>query len=157
MKIRLATLWRVPAFCALAGHLCSYAVICFGRYVFIEKVVGPDGVVQGSIDPVRSLLFNIMLFVLFLLLGGLLAFRGMTRAEVAASAAIFAGFSLVMTVLQICVPDLSSSIAWSLAQLQQWSGMAGSWLARLGIPLYLATILSCLTPFLFVLFPKKER
>ena len=54
---------------------------------------GADGAVEVSVDPLRSTLFQGVLFLAILLLGGLWAFRSMTKLEIAASA--FAPFLFV--------------------------------------------------------------
>ena len=91
MTIRPQTLWRVPVFCAVASAVSFFLTVYLGRFFFVVETTGADGVPVISADPLRSALFNGVLFVLVLLAGGLLAFRSMTRREIAVSAAIGAG------------------------------------------------------------------
>ena len=88
MTIRPQTLWRVPVFCAVASAVSFFLTVYLGRFFFVVETTGADGVPVISADPLRSALFNGVLFVLVLLAGGLLVFRSMTRREIAASAAI---------------------------------------------------------------------
>ncbi len=156
MKLRPATLWRVPVFCTAAGVVCFYATIYLGRFFFAVSTTGADGATHVSVDPVRSMLFQGALFVLLLLLGGLWAFRSMTRAEVVASAAIFTGLCLAQTLLQLCLPGVFNAIAPFCSYIMQWSGTVGSGLTKLGLPVLPAAVISHFTPFLFVLFPHKR-
>ena len=55
-------------------------------------------------DPLRSTLFQGVLFLAILLLGGLWAFRSMTKLEIAASAALISAVYLVVILLQLYLP-----------------------------------------------------
>ena len=92
MKLRPGTLWRVPVFCIIASWL-SYYITINGGFLYVVRTTGADGAVEVSVDPLRSTLFQGVLFLAILLLGGLWAFRSMTKLEIAASA--FAPFLFV--------------------------------------------------------------
>ena len=94
MKIQAKTLWKVPVYCAVASWISSYATVYLGRFFFVVQEMGADGVIQVSADPIRSAIFNGVLFLIVLFVGGLWAFRNMTKKEIAVSAAIMTAYSL---------------------------------------------------------------
>ena len=101
MKMRLRTLWRVPVYCLIASWISFYATVYLARFFFVVKSVGADGVTNVSADPVRSTIFHAVLFLAVLLIGGLWAFRSMTRAEIAVSAAIMTAVYLSVVLFQL--------------------------------------------------------
>ena len=109
-----------------------------------------------SADPLRSALFNGVLFVLVLLAGGLLVFRSMTRREIAASAALFAGIDLVLCLLQLLAPDLLSPLLVPVALIQNWTAVPTSALYHLTGHLPVSALVACFSPFLFVPFGKRS-
>ena len=104
MYIRLHTLWRVPVFCLISSYVSFYVTAYLGGAFFVVQTVGADGVTNVSADPVRSAIFDAALFLIVLALGGLWAFRSMTRAEIAASAGIISVVYLAVVVLALAVP-----------------------------------------------------
>ena len=156
MTIRPQTLWRVPVFCAAASAVTFYLTVYLGRFFFVVETTGADGVPVISADPLRSALFNGVLFVLVLLAGGLLAFRSMTRREIAASAAIFAGIDLVLCLLQLLAPDLLSPLLVPVALIQNWTAVPTSALYHLTGNLPVSALAACFSPFLFVPFGKRS-
>ena len=155
MKIRINTLWRVPVFCLISSWVSFYLTVYLGRFFFVVKTVGVDGVTEVSADPLRSAIFNGGLFLIVLLLGGLWAFRTMTRAEIAVSAAIISAIYLALTLMQLYLPNFPASINIKLATLQNWKSILGSGLLKITGRLNLSVLLENLAPFLFVLFGKK--
>lgn len=156
MTIRPQTLWRVPVFCAAASAVTFYLTVYLGRFFFVVETTGADGVPVISADPLRSALFNGVLFVLVLLAGGLLAFRSMTRREIAASAAIFAGIDLVLCLIQLLAPDLLLSLLVPVALIQNWTATPTSALYQLTGHLPVSALAACFSPFLFVPFGKRS-
>lgn len=156
MTIRPQTLWRVPVFCAAASAVTFYLTVYLGRFFFVVETTGADGVPVISADPLRSALFNGVLFVLVLLAGGLLAFRSMTRREIAASAALFAGIDLVLCLLQLLAPDLLSPLLVPVALIQNWTAVPTSALYHLTGHLPVSALAACFSPFLFVPFGKRS-
>lgn len=158
MKIRVKTLWRLPVFCLASGWLAFYITIYMGWF-YVVKTTGPDGVIDASIDPLRSTLLDAALFVLVLLIGGLWLFRSMTRAEIAVSAAITAALYLAVIVPELIVPNcffnLSPSLSLTLMELQEWRTIISSFLRELTGQSELSAVVSCFVPFLFVPFGKK--
>ena len=80
--------WRIPAYCAAAGIVTFWLTVMIGGRFVAVTGVGSDGIPTISVDPVRSALFNGVLFVAVLLLGGLWFLKGMTKREIAISAAM---------------------------------------------------------------------
>lgn len=156
MTIRPQTLWRVPVFCAAASAVTFYLTVYLGRFFFVVETTGADGVPVISADPLRSALFNGVLFVLVLLAGGLLAFRSMTRREIAASAALFAGIDLVLCLIQLLAPDLLSPLLVPVALIQNWTAVPTSALYHLTGHLPVSALAACFSPFLFVPFGKRS-
>ena len=156
MTMRPQTLWRVPVFCAAASAVSFYLTVYLGRFFFVVETTGADGSTVISADPLRSALFNGVLFVLVLLAGGLLAFRSMTRREIAASAAIFAGIDLVLCLIQLLAPDLLLSLLVPVALIQNWTATPTSALYQLTGHLPVSALAACLSPFLFVPFGKRS-
>ena len=156
MTIRPQTLWRVPVFCAVASAVSFFLTVYLGRFFFVVETTGADGVPVISADPLRSALFNGVLFVLVLLAGGLLVFRSMTRREIAASAALFAGIDLVLCLLQLLAPDLRSPLLVPVALIQNWTAVPTSALYHLTGHLPVSALVACFSPFLFVPFGKRS-
>lgn len=155
MKIRPNTLWRVPVLCSLFSILSFYITVYLGGLFFTVKNPGADGVIELSIDPLRHWIFDGCLFILVLLVGGLWAFRSMTKAEIAVSAAILSGFHLIVTVSQLLF-DLPIGLSTSLAYIQNWQGTLASCLHKLTASFEFSVILPCFAPFLFVPFGKNS-
>ena len=57
-------------------------MVYLGRFFFVVQDMGPDGVIQISADPIRSAIFHGVLFLVVLFVGGLWAFRNMTKTEI---------------------------------------------------------------------------
>ena len=157
MNMRIRTLWRVPVFCAAASWIGFYLTVYLGGPFFTVKTLGADGVIQLSADPVRSAIFNAALFVATLLVGGLWAFRSMTRSEIAISAAIASGIYLLMALAQLCVPNFPLFLSIRLAYIQNWTGTLSSFLLKVTDNLTLSVILSSFAPLLFLLFSKNDK
>ena len=157
MKLRVQTLWKVPVYCAGSSWISFYLTVCIGGFFFTVKSVGADGVAQVSADPVRSAIFNGLLFLLVLLVGGLWAFRSMTKAEVAVSAGIASGIYLLIVLAQLYVPNFPLSLSITLAYIQNWTGTVSSFLLKLTNNLTLSVILSSFAPLLFIPFGKRSR
>ena len=156
MTIRLQTLWRVPVFCAAAGAVTFHLTVYLGRFFVIVETPGADGVPVFSADPLRSALLSDALFVLVLLVGGLWAFRSMTRREITVSAGIFAGIDVVLCLIQLLAPDLLLPLAFPVGLIQNWTAVPTSALYQLTGQLPLSALAACLAPFLFVPFGKRS-
>ena len=100
MNVRVNTLWRVPVFYLCASWISFYLTVYLG-FLYLVKTTGADGVTEVSVDPIRSTIFDLVLLLAVLLLGGLWAFRSMTRREIAASAAL-----LILPMLAIVLTQL---------------------------------------------------
>ncbi len=148
MKIRINMLWRVPVFCILASWISFYLTIYLGRFFFIQEIEQ-----TWSANPVRLFIFNAMLFIIILLIGGLGVFKTMTRLEIAVSATITSCIYFSLTVLQHYLFEFFiSSQLWNV---QHWPNLIYSIYFHLTNNVYMSVALGNLSPFLFVLFGKK--
>ena len=155
MKLRPRTLWRVPVFCIIASWL-SYYITIYGGFLYMVRTTGADGAVEVSVDPLRSTLFQGVLFLAILLLGGLWAFRSMTKLEIAASAALISALYLVVILLQLYLPGFPPALSVWLAPFQNWKGILSSLLLRF-MNFHLALAASAFAPFLFVPFGRRQK
>ena len=153
MKIRAKTLWKVPVYCAVASWISFYVTVFLGRFFFVVQQMGADGVTQVSADPVRSAIFNGVLFLVVLLVGGLWAFRNMTKKEIAVSAAIMTAIYLLLDVMQILMPNYSVSLFF--AYIQNWVAIPCSLLFSLTGNFAVSAIFSSFAPLLFIPFGGK--
>lgn len=94
--------------------------------------------------------------MIVLLLGGLWAFRSMTKAEIGVSAAITSTVYLVVVLAQLYIPSFPLSLSIKLAMIQNWTGTLSSFLIKLTNNFQLSVLLSNLAPFLFVSFGKNS-
>ena len=156
MKLCLNTLWRVPVFCIVFSWISYYLTIYIGGFFFTVKTIGADGITELSADPVRSAIFSGLLFVIVLLLGGLWAFRSMTKAEIGVSAAIASAVYFVVVLAQLYIPSFPLSLSLKLAMIQNWTGTLSSLLITLTNNFQLSVLLSNFAPFLFVPFGKNS-
>lgn len=157
MKLRIQTLWKVPVYCAISSWLSFYLTVYIGGFFFTVQTLGADGVTQVSADPIRSAIFNGVLFLIVLLVGGLWAFRSMTKAEVVLSAGIASGFYLLIILAQLHILKFPLSLSITLAYIQNWTGTLSSFLLKLTNNLTLSVILSSFAPLLFIPFGKKSN
>ena len=155
MNVRIRTLWKVPVYCVVASWISFYLTVYLGGFFFTVKTVGADGVTQVSADPIRSAIFNMALFLIVLLIGGLWAFRSMSKAEIAVSSAITSGIFLLIVLAQLYIPSFPISLSIRLAYIQNWTGTVSSFLLKLTDNLTVSVILSSFTPMLFILFGRK--
>ena len=155
MKLRPRTLWRVRVFCIIASWL-SYYITIYGGFLYVVRTTGADGAVEVSVDPLRSTLFQGVLFLAILLLGGLWAFRSMTKLEIAASAALISALYLVVLLLQLYLPGFPPALSVWLAPFQNWKGILSSLLLRF-MNFHLALAASAFAPFLFVPFGRRQK
>lgn len=156
MKLRFNTLWRVPVFCIVSSWISYYLTVYIGGFFITVKTVGTDGITALSVDSLRSAIFSVCLFAAVLLLGGLWAFRSMTKAEITVSAAIISLIYFAVTLAQLYIPDFPIALSANLAMFQNWTGNLSSFLLRLTDNFQLSVLLSNLAPFLFVPFGKKS-
>ena len=155
MNVRIRTLWKVPVYCVVASWISFYLTVYLGGFFFTVKTVGADGVTQVSADPIRSAIFNMALFLIVLLIGGLWAFRSMSKAEIAVSSAIASGIFPLIVLAQLYIPSFPMSLSMRLAYIQNWTGTVSSFLLKLTDNLTVSVILSSFSPMLFILFGRK--
>ena len=155
MKIRIQTLWKVPVYCAVASWISFYLTAYMGGFFFTVKTVDADGIVNLSADPLRSAIFNAVLFLIIWLLGGLWVRRSMTKMEVAASAGIASGIYLLIVLTQLCMANFPLSLSVTLAYIQNWTAILSSFMLKLTDEIDLSVIVSCFAPLLFIPFGRK--
>lgn len=156
MKVRKRTLWKVPVFCFIASFIGFYITVYIGGLFFLEKTIGADGITQISVDPVRSDIFNVVLFIGVLLIGGLWAFRKMTKPEIAVSAVITSFIFLLIVLAQLLITSFPISLSVTLAYVQTWTGILASFLMRLTDNFNCSIIISSFAPLLFIPFGRKK-
>lgn len=155
MKMQVKTLWKVPVYCVVSSWISFYITVYLGGLFVIVKTVGADGDTQLSADPVRLVIFDVVLFLVVLLVGGLWALRSMTKKEIAVSAGITSAIYLLIILAQLYIPSFPLSLSINLGYIQNWTGTINSWLFRITDNLTFSAILSCFTPMLFTLFGKR--
>ena len=154
MKIRPNTLWKVPVYCAVASWISFYLTAYLGGFFFTVKTVDADGIIHLSTDPVRTVIFEVILFWVVLLVGGLWVFRTMTKAEIALSAGIASAMYLLIVLAQLFW-DIPVQTNLFLAYFQNWTGILASYLMKLTKVLPLSVIASSFAPLLFIPFGRK--
>ena len=154
--MRVRTLWRVPVFCLLAGLLSYWLTVFAGPLFYVSRAVNAVGSIEVSVDPLRGTLFKIALFLLVLLLGGLWAFRSITRREIACSAALLILPMLAIVLAQLWVPGFPLKVSVFLSPFYNWSGSLSSLLMWCSLPLPAATIIAQFAPLLFVPFGRRQ-
>ena len=154
MKLQAQRLWKVPAYCAVASWISFYATVYLGRFFFVVQEMGANGVIQVSADPIRAVIFNGVLFLVVLFAGGLWVFRNMTKKEIAVSATIMVAVYLLLDLAQIMAPNYSASLFF--VYIQNWVAIPTSCLFSLTDNLTVASIISCFSPLLFILFGRKK-
>ena len=148
--------WRIPAYCAVAGIVTFWLTVMIGGRFVAVTGMGADGIPTISVDPIRSALFNGILFVAVLLLGGLWFLKGMTKREIAVSASIASLIYLLLVALQIYLPDLAGRYVMQISHLQNWIAIPGALLSQLIRDVRAGIWMTNFTPFLFILFGRKN-
>lgn len=156
MPIRANTLWRVPVFCMASGWISYYFTIYFGASFYSVQTELANGAIQLSTDPIRTLIWHGTVFAAILLLGSRWCFRDMTGKELALSAAIASGIYLLLVLAQLLIPGFPLALSMQLAKIQNWDVFVSSVLMNFTSQVYHSTILSCFSPFLFLLFRKRK-
>lgn len=156
MKVRIQTLWKVPVFCMVASWISFSITVYLGGFFFGVKTVDADGVTIVSTDPVRSAIFHTVIFLIIVLIGGLWAFRSMTKKEIAISAGIMSSIYLLIILAQSLFPNFPLELSVTLAYIQNWKGMISQFLMKLTDNIMISEILSSFGPLLFISFGRKE-
>ena len=157
MKISSKNLWKVPIFCIIAGWLASNTVVyLIGRFM---TVIHPDGTITS--DNTRILIGYGAIFIVTLIVGGMVFFRNMTRKEIFFSASIIVGFGLLMNVIQWAFNLTTGTGAlfflFTFTSLSfEWSSFVPLLLFRVIGYTWVGVFIGSLTPYLFIIFGKKE-
>ncbi|WP_419503265.1 hypothetical protein [Candidatus Allofournierella excrementavium] len=140
----------------MASLLSYWLTVFAGPLFYVSRAVNVDGSIEVSVDPLRSTLLQIALFLLVLLLGALWAFRSMTRREIACSAALLILPMLAIVLAQLWVPSFPLKVSVFLSPFYNWSGSLSSLLMQCSLPLPVATIIAQFAPLLFVPFGRQK-
>lgn len=148
MKIRIGQLWKVPVYCAAAGYVGFYLFV-YALSAFAVEIL-PDG--SAVTNTVLSSLFSFLVFALSLLIGYFL-FRTVTKKELCLSASIAA--VLLLGLHLFCLSGSSPLVTQAgliLAYVTEWSRFISHSCYLLTGSDWLDALVSCLAPYLFVLF-----
>ena len=156
MKVRIQTLWKVPVFCMVASWISFSITAYLGGFFFFFMTVDADGVTIVSTDPVRSAIFHTVIFLIIVLVGGLWAFRSMTKKEIEISDGIMSSIYLLIILAQSLFSTFPLELSVTLAYIQNWKGMISQFLMKLTDNIMISEILSSFGPLLFIPFGRKE-
>lgn len=156
--MNLRSVWKVPVYCAAAGCVSFYLLAHLGRFLYVVQTVGEDGSVYGAVDPVRSAIVTVVLFLAVILLGGLWFFRSITKAEIALSAGITSALYLLLVLVQLFLPPtMNSLLSISISIFQNFVSFPTSILLKLTGRLPLSAILGSFAPLLFIPFGRRKE
>ncbi|WP_027400069.1 hypothetical protein [Anaerovorax odorimutans] len=148
--------WKVPLFCIAAGVIAFNAVVFFiGQFTIIPL---PDGTITS--DNTRVLIMYGAIFIVTLIVGGKVFFRNMTRKEIFFSASIIVVIGLIMDLTQWAfnITTGPGAVFFMYAyQIFEWSSIVPQLLYLVNENLRVASFIGSLTPYLFILFGKKEQ
>lgn len=148
MKVRIGQLWKVPVYCAAAGYIGFYLLVYALSAFAVE--IQPDG--SAVTNTVLSSLFSFLIFALSLLIGYFF-FRTMTKKEVFWSASIGAVLLLGLHLFSLAGSSpLVTQAGLFLAYVTEWSRFISHGCYLLTGSDWLDALVSCLSPYLFVLF-----
>ena len=156
MKKVLRSWWRVPVYCMAAGIATFWATVLIGGRFYVVEGIGADGIPTVSADPVRSAIFNGILFTAVLLLGGLHFLKGMSKREIAVSAAAATLIYLLLVAFQVFLPAVAGQFVMQITHLQNWIAIPGALLSQLTRDVRFGIWLTNFTPFLFLFFGKRN-
>lgn len=117
----------------------------------------PDGTITS--DSTRMLIGYGAIFIVTVIVGGMVFFRNMTRKEIFFSASIVVAIGLIMNVLQWAFNLTTGTVAvffMYASRIFEWSSIVPLLLYRVNENLWLGAFIGSLTPYLFILFGKKE-
>ena len=142
------TWWRVPLYCLVAGWICFQLEIRFlGRFALVKL---PDG--SLSSDSTRWMIMSGILFLVVILVGGLVFFRGMTRKQLFCSASVLVCLNIVIGLI-VYVTQGMAAFFW--AELSEWDSFVSQLLISTGLNIWVSTVIVwVLPPYVFVLFGK---
>lgn len=156
MGLRKEILWKVPLFCIFAGVVAYHTIIfLIGRFAI---VILPDGAITA--DNTRMLIIYGAMFIVTLVVGGRFFFRNMTRKEIFFSASIIVVIGLIMVLIQWAFNITTGPGAVFFVyiyQISAWSSIIPQFLNRVIENPWLNALIGKLTPYLFILFGKKEQ
>ncbi len=150
-------LWKVPVFCLAASWVCYYLTIYLGGFIFGEREMGADGIIQISVNQLRADIFHGALFLAALLAGGIWFRRSMSRREIAVSALMASAVYLLLELLLSCSDQFSVSQILTFSRFCEWNRSFAAPLLRLTDNQAVSYVAAALAPLLFILFGKKAK
>ncbi|WMI80568.1 hypothetical protein [Anaerotignum sp. MB30-C6] len=153
--MNMRKIWKVPLFCIIAGVITfKVAVFLFSGFTIVTL---PDGTI--TTNNTRQLIIYGAIFIVTLILGGML-FRNMTKKEIFFSASIMVVISLITNLTQWAF-NITSGPALSyyiyLGMIFEWSSAVTLLLCQVIENLWVVSIISSFTPYLFIPFGIKEQ
>ena len=144
-----SNLWKVPAYCLIAGFICYQLLVHVLGYFAIVTL--PDGSITA--DNGRWMLLSGILFLVVLAVGWAL-FRKLPRRELFVSASILVVLNVVFGILSY-VTNNSFSFFWY--ELCEWDSVISQLLNAAGVNMWVSAIITwLLPPYIFVLFGRKS-
>ncbi len=146
--------WKILAYTLAASLLSFYLEVRIGAKFAIITL--PDGSV--STDHTRWLLLSGCIFVIFLLIGGLVFFRKLSRKELFYSASVMVAVDIAGTLISNFTQRTPAGAAFAVyfSEFTSWNDFVADVLLNvIGLNPWISTIFAWSIPYLFVLFGKK--
>lgn len=150
------TLWRIPAFGIVAGVIWFFLNSHF--LGSLSLVTLPDNTV--TVDPLRSLLMDLLVLVVTVAYCALWVTPKMTRKQVFRSSLVLVGFMLVSLAIQGVLGAVGSGAAqmasFYLAEPFEWCHFVYRIAYLFTGNLWVSTVIQSFSPLIFVPFGRKE-
>lgn len=147
-EIRKNTLWHIPLYYFIVSFFCFYLFVWLDSFC-IEKNIGADGTTNIYFNQNCNIIRILILIAVFLI-GGFTLCRRMTYKEIAISSSIISILYLLWRLFPI--ESSSMTLAYFFCLNEEITALLS---CATGKSL-LSTIISSLTPMIFVLFGQKS-
>lgn len=151
MKVRKATLWRIPVYYLAASAVGFYVLVFLYATFCVKPTVGPDGVANAAVNEVLTTVIGLAVVAGVLCLGGFWLCRKMTRKEVALSAGLLTAVYLLWVGSELLFPGWDATLGIATYFMSLNAEVGGLLVRLIGSPM-VASLISCFTPMLFVCF-----
>ena len=149
------TLWRIPAFGIVAGVIWFFLNSHF--LGSLSLVTLPDNTV--TVDPLRSLLMDLLVFVVTMAYCAMWVTPKMTRKEVFRSSLVLVGFMLLSVAIQAYLSLSGSGAAqmasFYLAEPFEWCNFVYHLMYLFTNNIWISMVIQCFSPLAFVILGKK--
>ena len=153
---RTTTLWRIPAFGIVAGVIWFFLNSHF--LGSLSLVTLPDNTV--TVDPLRSLLMDLLVLVTTMAYCALWVTPKMTRKEVFRSSLVLVAFMLgsvaIQGILSATGSGAAQMAAFYLAEPFEWCNFIFRIVHLFTGNLWISMVVQSFSPLIFVIFGKKE-